>query len=111
LSFFSHMPKTTFSSWLQRIVSLLSPQGVFIFTANGHVTHKSVVKDIAVDEEGFGFKPMSEQRDLPGGEYGLTISYPPFVLNAMNQCSDVRLVRFQEGLWWATQDAYMYAKT
>jgi hypothetical protein len=110
LSFFSHMPKTTFSRWLEKIVSLLSSEGLLIFTANGHVTHTSVVKDVIVDREGFGFKPSSEQKDLSGEEYGLTISYPPFVLNLMEQCPDVRLVRFQEGLWWATQDTYMYVK-
>jgi SAM-dependent methyltransferase len=110
LSFFSHMPRATFPKWLRALTSHLAPQGVLIFTANGHVTHTSVVREITVDKEGFGFKPISEQKDLPGGEYGLTISYPEFVFSIMREL-DVRLVRYQEGLWWATQDTYMYVKT
>jgi hypothetical protein len=112
LSFFSHMPKTTFSRWLNKLFSHLSPQGVLIFTAHGHVSHTcGGVKDIEIDQEGFGFKEKSEQRDLSVTDYGSTIAYPSYVLSVMRELGDARLVRFQEGLWWRMQDAYMYAKT
>ena len=112
LSFFSHMPKKTFSRWLKQLVSHLSPQGVLIFTAHGHVSHTcGGVQDIEVDQEGFGFKEKSEQQDLSVTDYGLTVAYPSYVLSVMGGLSDVRLARFQEGLWWRMQDAYMYAKT
>jgi hypothetical protein len=112
LSFFSHVPRETYARWLKQLVAHLSPRGVLLFTAHGHVSHTSgPVKDIAIDGEGFGFKPKSEQRDLDGADYGSTISFPSYVFRIMSEYSEVRLVRFQEGLWWRMQDAYMYAKT
>jgi SAM-dependent methyltransferase len=112
LSFFSHIPKETYFQWLKQLVSHLSPQGILLFTAHGHVSHTSgPVKDIEVDQEGFGFRPKSEQKDLDTAEYGTTISFPSYVFGLMSQCDDVRLVRFQEGLWWRMQDAYMFART
>ena len=112
LSFFSHIPRNTYSRWLKQLVSFLSPQGILLFTAHGHVSHTSgPVKDVEIDQEGFGFRPKSEQKDLDTAEYGTTISFPSYVLGLMSQCDDVRLVRFQEGLWWQMQDAYMFART
>lgn len=112
LSFFSHVPVATYARWLQRLVSLLSPQGILLFTAHGYVSHTSgPVKDIPIDEEGFGFKPKSEQRDLDGADYGSTISFPSYVFRLMSEYQNMRLVKFQEGLWWRMQDAYMFAKT
>lgn len=112
LSFFTHIPKRTFTQWLKQLVSFLAPRGILIFTTHGYVSHVSGgVRDIEIDNEGFGFKPKSEQRDLDVLYYGSTVSYPSYVLRAMSECSNVRLIRFQEGLWWQMQDVYMFAKT
>jgi SAM-dependent methyltransferase len=107
MSFFSHMPSATFGRWLQALARSLSPGGVLIFTANGYVTDTTGGTGIVVDGRGFGFRPQSEQHDLAGQEYGLTISYPPFVFDAISRCPGLRLSRFHEGLWWTTQDTYV----
>ena len=107
LSFFSHMPKTTWVRWLQALASSLAPGGVLVFTANGYVTDKFGNIQLEVMDDGFGFRAESEQGDLKGEQYGITISYPRWVFGALDQCPNLRLARFQEGLWWAVQDTYV----
>jgi SAM-dependent methyltransferase len=112
LSFFSHMPKNLYFRWLKQLLLHLTPEGILIFTAHGHISHVSKgTKDILVGEDGFGFRPTSEQHDLNVADYGATISYPSYVFGLMREFTDVRLIRFQEGRWWGKQDGYMYAKT
>jgi len=110
LSFFSHMPKRTFHRWLQTLVSTVASGGVLIFTANGHVTHKTNCPDMILDTDGFGFKRASEQKDLSLDEYGLTVSYPRYVFEILKSIPNVRLARFSEALWWGSQDTYVCIK-
>lgn len=107
MSFFSHMPHSTFGRWLQALTRTLSPGGALIFTANGYVTDKTGNTGIATNEKGFGFRAASEQHDLAGEQYGLTISYPEYVFEQIKGCNGLRLSRFHEGLWWTTQDTYV----
>ncbi|PWT79425.1 MAG: hypothetical protein C5B44_06885 [Acidobacteria bacterium] len=110
LSFFSHMPEATFGRWLKALSRHLNPGGVLVFTANGYVTHKLNLLLIEPDERGFGFRPASEQKDLDPGDYGVTIAYPKYVFKLMDEIDDLRLMRFQSGFWWGTQDLYIYCK-
>jgi SAM-dependent methyltransferase len=107
MSFFSHMPDSTFGRWVQALARSLRPGGVLVFTANGFVTDRTGNTGIKPDGRGFGFRPQSEQHDLDGADYGLTISYPSYVFNAIRECPHLRLSRFHEGLWWTTQDTYV----
>ena len=107
MSFFSHMPNATYVRWLQALARALAPGGVLVFTANGHVTDKLGLTGVEVEENGFGFRPQSEQQDLEGGQYGITISYPRWVFRALEQCPELRLARFEEGFWWSVQDTYV----
>ena len=107
LSFFSHMPNATYKRWLRALTEKLSPGGVLIFTANGHVAEAKGTTGVKADGSGFCFEPRSEQRDLPGNQYGITISRAPWVLRALEQIPELRLSRFQEGYWWAIQDTYV----
>jgi SAM-dependent methyltransferase len=107
MSFFSHMPDLTYGRWLRALARCLAPGGVLIFTANGFVTDRTGNTGITPDGRGFGFRSASEQFDLDGSDYGLTISYPAYVFNAMRECPNLRLSRFHEGLWWTTQDTYV----
>jgi hypothetical protein len=108
LSFFSHMPIQTYRRWLMALASKLSKNGAMIFTANGYLGENVILKSsgIHVGEDGFGFRPTSEQKDLNSAEYGLTISHPRFVLPILNELG-LRVVRYEEGVWWGTQDAYL----
>jgi hypothetical protein len=65
---------------LKALANALVPRGVLIFTAHGFALDKRGVPGLNVKENGFGFMPQSEQYDLEGAEYGLTISYRRWVL-------------------------------
>ena len=54
--------------------------------------------------------PLDHQWDLEGEEYGLTISYPRWVLPVLASMPELRLSKFHEGLWWASQDTYVCMK-
>ena len=107
MSFFSHMPKATYARWLRALFNVVQPGGVFVFTANGHVTEKKASTKVSADSSGFGFEPRSEQQDLDGEQYGITISHPRWVLAELHAIPELRVARFQEGLWWAIQDTYV----
>lgn len=107
LSFFSHLPKQLFTRWIRVLGLALAPGGALIFTARGHVAHKLANLGITVDETGFGFSAVSEQFDLPGEVYGTTVSYSRYVLNAIAECPEIRLVGMREGYWWNIQDTYV----
>jgi SAM-dependent methyltransferase len=109
-SFFSHMPETTWARWLKALANALAPRGVLIFTAHGFVLDKRGIPGLNVKANGFGFLPASEQFDLDGEQYGLTISYPRWVLPVLASMPELRLSKFHEGLWWGSQDTYVCVK-
>ena len=109
-SFFSHMPETTYARWLKALANALAPGGVLIFTAHGFVLDRRAIRGLSADKNGFAFLAQSEQYDLEGEQYGLTISYPRWVLPVLAGIPELRLSKFQEGLWWATQDTYVCVK-
>jgi 2-polyprenyl-3-methyl-5-hydroxy-6-metoxy-1,4-benzoquinol methylase len=108
LSFFSHVPKHRFSSWISQLSNALLPGGMFLFTANGHTTHRTICPHMTIDEDGVGFTPASEQKDLSVEDYGLTVSYPRYVFRILEFQRELRLSTLIEGFWWATQDTYIY---
>jgi hypothetical protein len=108
MSFFSHLPKTTYARWLKALAGTLAPGGALVFTANGHATHRLGITGVTVEPDGFGFLPRSEQIDLDGAEYGITISHPGWVMRTLaDQLPELRLTYFREGHWWAVQDTYI----
>jgi hypothetical protein len=110
LSFFSHMPATTWSRWLLALFKTLSIGGNLIFTTHGPTSLRKMQMDVSLDEEGFSFRPDSEQDDLDKMEYGTTFASSCFVvkqIEALEDC-EVRLVR--AGLWWGHQDLYVASK-
>lgn len=112
-SFFSHMPETTWARWLKALSDALAPRGVLIFTAHGFTLDKRDYPGMNVKGNGFGFIAQSEQVDLDRAEYGLTISYPRWVLGVLASIPELRLSRFHEALWWGThgtQDTYVCVK-
>lgn len=75
LSFFSHMPDTTWFRWLQTLYSAVSPGGLFIFTTHGYQS-KKYFGFPNLNEQGYWFLPSSEQFDLDVNQYGQTIVSP-----------------------------------
>jgi SAM-dependent methyltransferase len=110
LSFFSHLPRTTWSSWLFKLAEHVAPNGLLIFTTHGESSRFTQANpDIGAD--GFCFKPLSEQHDLPPDDYGSTITLPSFVLRQILDLPNMRLVRFQEAFWWGHQDVYVLRRS
>ena len=107
LSFFSHMPKNTFARWMNSLASFVRPNGYLIFTTHGTISHERHFCDMTLDEQGFAFRPGSEQRDLDPLEYGTTVSSADFVLRCAGAMSGFRLKLFHEGAWWNHQDLYV----
>jgi len=106
LSFFSHMPDTTFGRWLKQLGSLVEAGGVLIFTTHGLVS-SAILSGVQFDANGFWFRPSGDQKDLDGNEYGLTCTLPKYVFSHLfkNQNWNVKL--FHEGYWWRHQDLYV----
>jgi len=106
LSFFSHMPFTTWERWLRRLVLLTNPGGLIIFTTQGIASglHFGWPE---ISSSGFWYLPSSEQKDLSSEEYGQTIVTPKFVRGVISGMRDVELVSLSEGRWWGHQDLYI----
>ena len=106
LSFFSHMPKTTFGRWLKTLSSLVQPGGYLMFTTHG-LTSSTILPAVQFDENGFWFKPSSEQKDLSLSEYGLTCTLPKYVFSHLFGNPVWNVKYFHEGYWWRHQDLYV----
>ncbi len=109
LSFFTHIPKKTWSRWLLSLINNLKDNGVLIFTTHGEVSRGSVNNPV-IDEDGFWFKPESEQHDLDGEDYGMTVTLEKYVKAEVEKIEGVELCFYEEGYWWGHQDAYVLRK-
>ncbi|MBS0980984.1 class I SAM-dependent methyltransferase [Acetobacter thailandicus] len=106
LSFFSHMPDATFGKWLMTLYSLLRPGGHLIFTTHGVDAYRAVnmpppVGDNwSVSTTGCWFYAGSEQKDLPGAEYGISLVPFEYATRLLNDLNCGQLIRFERGAWW-----------
>ncbi len=106
LSFFSHMPETTFGRWLEALFRAVAPGGILVFTTHGLASRVNF-GDITIPESGFWFKPESEQDDLDPAEYGSSLTTPAYVVRELSKMRDASLIEFQAAFWWAHQDLYV----
>jgi SAM-dependent methyltransferase len=109
LSFFSHMPITTWSRWLVKLTQVTKPGGLIIFTTQGEMSARFVGCQ-AIPELGFWFRRQSEQDDLSVDEYGQTVVTQDFVSKAVKTIAGVKLLEVQLGNWWNHQDVYILRK-
>lgn len=110
LSFFSHMPKATFLRWLRALFKALRVGGSLIFTAHGATTLRKVLPEVVLDDEGFYFRPQSEQDDLEKTEYGTAVTSNKFVVERLENLENCELRLIRAGLWWGHQDLYAASK-
>jgi len=106
LSFFSHMPDSTWARWLQRLYNGLNEGGVLLFTTHGKQSLKHF-PEARLNSKGFWFDPSSEQKDLDTATYGQTITAKPYVVSKIAQLKDADLLEYEEGGWWTHQDVYI----
>jgi SAM-dependent methyltransferase len=83
-SFFSHMPERTFTSWLQNLYDLLTPNGILMFSV-----HDECLRAVGAEmpERGILFSPMSESQSLDKEEYGTTYVSEKFVREIVDKVS------------------------
>jgi SAM-dependent methyltransferase len=105
LSFFSHMPKRTFASWLDSLGRCVAAGGHLIFTTHGESSAR-YFPACTFDEDGFYFRADSEQKDLDAAHYGQAVVRPWYVLDAI-RTRPFSLELFREGYWWGHQDLYV----
>ncbi|MDQ4064679.1 MAG: class I SAM-dependent methyltransferase [Actinomycetota bacterium] len=109
LSFFSHMPETTWRRWLRVLAAHTRAMGVLIFTTHGTESAKRI-RNAVLDERGFWFAPASEQRDLASEEYGTTVTSFDYVYRQLVAVGALSLVQFRQAYWWGHQDLYVVRK-
>jgi SAM-dependent methyltransferase len=107
LSFFTHVPKKYWGSWLRRLGQHVTRSGQLIITTHGEASlpHMGVS---CFDDDGFWHAPFSEQKDLDTAHYGATATSFDYVFGQMPQ-ADLRLLRFREA-GFGHQDLYVFER-
>lgn len=107
-SFFSHLPEATFFSWLQKLYSLLSPQGMLMFSVHDRLL---LPPHLAISPSDILFIPNSESRSLDVNEYGTTYVGETFVANCLNTISKGEAIysRIPQGIC-RYQDLYLVTR-
>jgi len=109
LSFFSHMPDSTWQKWLAALFETVKPGGLLIFTTQGRTSAKFFGEPL-LSEAGYWFREESEQQDLDVSEYGQTIVTPGYVFDKISALPNAWPCFFQQAYWWSHQDAYVIRK-
>ncbi len=109
LSFFSHMPITTWARWLVRLTQSVRPGGAIAFTTHG-MASRVLAGNPDLGPLGFWFLASSEQADLPNEEYGSTFVTETFVRKNLLSIPSVELLETRLGYWWGHQDLYVVRK-
>lgn len=109
LSFYSHMPETSWMRWLRAHYDALNAGGFLIFTTQG-LASREHFEYPTIPESGFWFVPDSEQKDLDVYEYGQTIVTQAWVEGQLRALPGATLERFEEAAWWGHQDLYVVKK-
>ena len=110
LSFFSHMPKSTFGRWIKALFSQLRCPGYLIFTTHGLASlERSGNPEIPSD--GIWFSEISEQGDLKITEYGTSIVTEDFVTRQVYEQTGEAIFDYQHAAWWDHQDLWIVKNT
>ncbi len=109
LSFFSHMPRSSWGRWLRALYAAVKPGGYLLFTTQGEAS-RQFHGTPEIPEDGFWFVAQSEQVDLDVNEYGQTIVTPSFAVPKIAAIETARLVGLDLRGWWEHQDLYIVRK-
>lgn len=83
-SFFSHMPERTFTSWLQNLYDLLTPNGILMFSVHDECLRAFGTQ---MPASGILFSAQSESQSLDKEEYGTTYVTEKFVRECVEKVS------------------------
>jgi len=103
-SLFSHLPESTFVKWLEKLYSLLAPNGLLIISTHD----ESLRGSMRSEGPGFWFQEKSEIDTLDKKEYGSTVVNEHYVRAAIKEATAGRgcYLRIPRGLNWY-QDLYL----
>lgn len=106
LSLFSHLPRSTWARWLQRIYAMVAPGGVLVFTTHGAEAVRK--QGVTLDAEGYFFTPSSESNAIAGQEYGTAFTSEAYVRGQIAQhLPDAQVLQFAPQHFWHHQDAFV----
>lgn len=111
LSFFSHMPRTTWLRWLRTLLARVKPGGILVFTTQGLESARVFLGNPAIPDDGFWFRADSEQKDLDTAEYGQTVVSETFVRFHIEQLPGAELSAIRPKFWWKHQDTWIVRRT
>ena len=93
-SFFTHMPRATWTRWLAVLGRHLTLDGLLVVTTHGRVS-QNLMDVEGLEADGFFFHALSEQKDLSAAEYGNTVTTFDFVYHQLAEAK-LRLLQFRE---------------
>ena len=107
-SLFSHLTLDQWMPWLQRLLGLLEPKGLLIFSTHGLLPQRVWGKRSHVLAPGFYFEETNETRGrLPGDFYGTAYALPEFVERFVASNHLGRIVSFYLEALYQWQDVYV----
>ena len=108
LSFFTHMPKSSFGRGLKALFSVLKSPGYLVFTTHGYKSCVGLnVKPEEIPADGFWFRPDSEQKDLDTAQYGVSLTTPDFVTREIERTLGAPIALHRQGYWWTEHDLWV----
>lgn len=109
LSLFSHLPRHTWTRWLQALHGAVAPGGVLVFSTHGQ---KAADFDhVTLEDDGYFFAPSSESQAIDVHEYGTAFTAEPFVLAQIEKTWGLGALVHQVPVhFWNHQDAYVLRK-
>ncbi|MGH9824326.1 MAG: class I SAM-dependent methyltransferase [Blastocatellia bacterium] len=111
LSFFSHIPDSSFGDWLLLLYAALRPGGFLLFTTHGEASMKKYehLANLYNPKAGFGYTVTSDQPDIEGENYGTMSVDFEYVVRQIRR-SPARIVQFQSAGWFGHQDEWIIQK-
>lgn len=106
LSLFSHLPRSTWTRWLQVLRDSVAPGGLLVFSTHG--VKAADFDSVTLDDDGFFFAPSSESNAIDANEYGTAFTSERFVLERIAETWGSDALRHRSLVhFWNHQDAYV----
>ncbi|MXN29373.1 class I SAM-dependent methyltransferase [Delftia sp. CH05] len=106
LSLFSHLPRSTWTRWLQVLRDAVAPGGLLVFSTHG--VKAANFDSVKLDDDGFFFAPSSESNAIDANEYGTAFTSERFVLDRIAETWGSDALRHRSLVhFWNHQDAYV----
>ena len=128
-SMFTHFDEKTTLIWLERLLDLLTPQGIVVATLHGRKNRawlKEGQYDVFFDEQGKAalekawqlsewgycdYVETGEETDATGGgKYGFSLCPPVKIFSMLKQFPEYRVFSFTESGWAANQDVIVLGR-